>query len=137
MGNKLSITTISNLKTYKNGVIVELPEFAEGQPFIARVIRPSMLVLAKEGKIPNSLLTVASELFTQQPTNRSKGKENDATNIMAEMYEICEIIAEASLLEPTYEEIKEAGIKLTDEQLMAIFSYSQNGIKALESFRTK
>mgnify|MGYP003291494415 CR=1 FL=1 len=31
--------------------------------------------------------------------------------------------------------LKEAGIELTDEQMMFIFGYSQNGVRQLESFR--
>ena len=48
---------------------------------------------------------------------------------------IIDILADASFIEPTWTEIKEAGIELTDDQYMAIFNYSQNGIKALEPFR--
>ena len=44
-------------------------------------------------------------------------------------------LCEATFVEPSYNEMKEAGIKLTDEQLIFIFDYSQNGVKALDSFR--
>ena len=44
-------------------------------------------------------------------------------------------MGKASLEEPSFDDIKEAGLELTDEQMMAIFSYSQEGVKALESFR--
>ena len=46
-------------------------------------------------------------------------------------------MCEASFVEPTYKELKAAGVELTDEQYMFIFGYSQNGVADLESFRSK
>ena len=46
-----------------------------------------------------------------------------------------EVVVEAALVSPTMEEIKQAGLELSDDQLMAIFSYTQTGISALEPFR--
>ena len=57
------ITSIAQLSEYAKGQVVRLPDFAPDQPFVARLKRPSMLVLAKSGKIPNSLLETASSLF--------------------------------------------------------------------------
>ena len=48
-----------------------------------------------------------------------------------------EILADASLVNPSYEDIKKADIQLTENQLMSILMYSQGGIKALENFRSK
>lgn len=125
----LNITSISDLQSYTRGTVVELPPFAEGQPFVARLRRPSMLALMKNGKIPNSLIQKAQQLFDGD----SKSLEGDGA--MAEVMSILEIMAEATFLEPTYKQIKEAGIELTDDQLMFIFNYSQQGVKAIEPFR--
>lgn len=127
----MQITTISDLQSYAKGTLVRFPDFAEGQPFIARVRRPSMLVLAKQGKIPNSLLNSANELFSKG----GGGMDADDDNMLADIYSICEIICESALKEPTYQQIKDAGLELSDDQLMAIFNYTQSGAKALESFR--
>lgn len=125
----MNVTNITDLQSYAQGTVVRFPDFAEGQPFVARVRRPSMLVLAKQGKIPNTLLNAAGELF-------SKGGVNSANeNMLGDMYDICEIICEASLVQPTFQQIKEAGMALSDDQVMAIFNYTQVGVKALESFR--
>jgi hypothetical protein len=123
------ITSITQLSEYAKGQVVRLPGFAPDQPFVARLKRPSMLALVKSGKIPNALLETASSLFD------GKSKSNEATNTMGDMYEVLEIIAEASLVSPTMAEIKSAGIELTDEQFIAIFNYSQQGVEGLKSFR--
>ena len=57
------ITSIYDLQRYAKGQIVRLPDFAEDQPFVARMRRPSLLIMAKSGKIPNRLLSTATNLF--------------------------------------------------------------------------
>lgn len=123
------VTDISKLKKISDSKIVELPEFGDGTKFIARLRRPSMLKLCKSGKIPNSLLNQATALFTD--SNASKKVS------ITEIYDICEVICESAFVNPTYEEIKESGIELTDEQIMAVFQYTQGGVKALENFRNE
>lgn len=121
------VTDFSKLKKVSDSKIVELPEFGDGTKFIARLRRPSMLKLCKSGKIPNSLLNQATSMFTD--SNASK-KVN-----ITDIYDICEIICDSAFVNPTYEEIKDSGIELTDEQIMAVFQYTQGGVKALEKFR--
>ncbi len=127
----MSITSIADLQSYANGTVVRFPDFGDGQPFVARVRRPSMLVLAKQGKIPNSLLGTAGELFAKG----GAGIDSDNQNMLGDMYGIMDIIATAALVEPSMEQIKSCGLELSDDQMMAIFNYAQAGVKALESFR--
>ena len=127
----MGITSVSDLQSYAAGVVVRFPDFTEGQPFVARVRRPSLLVLAKSGKIPNALLVAAGELFAKG----GSGLDSDNDKMLSDMYDIMHIICEASLVQPTLAEIEGAGVQLSDDQMMAIFNYSQAGVKALESFR--
>lgn len=126
------VTSLEQLKQYTNGNIVRLPDFAEGQPFVAKLKRPSILGMAKQGKIPNSLLVKTNELFVQ-----SGSLDTEENSMMQEICDIIDLIASETFVEPTYDEIKSTGIELTDEQMMFIFNYSQQGVKALESFRTE
>ncbi|MCR5564407.1 MAG: esterase [Gammaproteobacteria bacterium] len=130
----LQITSIDQLKNYKSGQIVELPPFGDGQPFVARLRRPSMMSLAKRGKIPNELLNSANSLFERGPQGlMQKGKFDDET--MTKLFDIIDVICEASFVEPLYKDLKDIGIELTDDQYMFIFNYTQNGVQALDSFR--
>lgn len=125
------ITTLEALSSYTSGSVVELPSFGEGQPFIAMIRRPSMMQLAKNGKIPNSLMSKATDLFAKG-TQSMVGVDKST---ISEMYDIMRVMCEAALVKPTLEEIESVGLTLSDEQMIAIFSYTQDGIKALESFR--
>lgn len=132
-GRELKPTSINAIKAYHEGKIVELPEFSDGQPFVARLARPSLMYLCKVGIIPNGLLNKAAELFSKG--NRALNSIDEST--MSDFYDIMHAVAGASLIEPTLAEIEEVGMQLTDEQMMAIFNYSQNGVQALEQFRRK
>lgn len=127
----LNVTNIIDLKRYAAGQVVELPPFADGMPFVAQLRRPSMLFLAKTGQIPNTLLSKAGQLFN----GGGAGLDADDANMLSDVYDIAMVIVNAALVSPTLDEIHEAGLELADDQIMAIFNYTQGGIKALESFR--
>lgn len=127
----VKVTSISDLQSYAEGAVVQLPEFADGMPFVAKLRRPSMLALAKSGRIPNALLSTANELFVKGST----GLDVDDPDMMGNFYDTCRVICEAALVEPTMADIESAGLELSDNQIMAIFSYTQTGVRALESFR--
>lgn len=124
-----SVTSFADLQRYARGTIVKLPDFAEGQPFVARMRRPSMMALVKVGKIPNSLLVTANEMFN------GKSADTDDEDVMSNMFGVMEVICETALIEPTYQQIKDAGLELSDNQIMAIFNYTQVGVQALDNFR--
>lgn len=129
MENVKGVTSFEELKRYAEGSLVDLPPFAEGQPFRARMRRPSLMVLVKSGKIPNALLKTANKLFLE------KGINEEDEEFMPKALGVFETLIEASLISPTLQEIKDAGLELTDDQMMFIFSYTQQGVKALERFR--
>lgn len=129
---QLQVTPISSLVEYAKGDVVQLPPFAYGKPFVARLKRPSMMVLMKSGKIPNSLLGAANSLFGGTSSDKVEQDEDFYKDVLG----VIECLAEASFVEPTWNDIKEAGIELTDEQLMFLFNYTQKGVRSLESFRT-
>lgn len=122
------VTSISQLNEYAKGQLVELPSFGEGQPFFARLRRPSMLALAKSGKIPNSLLATANRMFDSSLDTKNE-------NMLKDFYMVMETILEAAFVEPTYQEIKDAGVQLSDDQMIFVFNYTQQGVRALDQFR--
>ena len=122
------VTSISQLNEYAKGQLVELPSFGEGQPFFARLRRPSMLALAKSGKIPNSLLATANKMFDSSLDTKNE-------NMLKDFYMVMETILEAAFVEPTYQEIKDAGVQLSDGQMIFVFNYTQQGVRALDQFR--
>ena len=124
-------TSIESLKSYANGTIVQLPDFNDGQPFFARIRRPSIMKMASEGKIPNSLLATANALFS----GSEEATDVDNEGMLPQMLAACEEMAKATLIEPTYNDIIGAGLTLTDQQLIFLFNYSQGGVESLQSFR--
>lgn len=133
MDKQLNVTSLEDIIEYQKGTIVELPPFGPDQPFIARLRRPSMMGLAKAGKIPNQLLDSANRLFFGD-NGRSVKYDQEA---LTQTFEVIDVLCEAAFVEPKYSELKQIGVELSDDQYMFIFNFIQQGVKALDSFRVQ
>lgn len=122
-----TITTIDELRLMAQGEVVKFPSYQSDQDIYVRMKRPSLLKLIEKGKIPNALLTAANTLFAGDV---GQGLEQDE-GMLKEILSVIDILAEASFVEPSWKDIIEAGIELTDEQYMFIFNYTQKGVSAL------
>lgn len=109
------------------GTEIELPGFTAGETISVRLRRPSLMLLAAEGKIPNALLA-SSKTFLK------KAKKAPFTQRTGEIFRI---VAMASLVSPSWEELQSAGLNLTDLQLLYIYNFSQTGVDTLRRFREK
>ncbi len=124
----IQVTNIEELKQMAEYDILELPKFKAGIPFNAKVKRVSLLNLVRKGIIPNKLLSAAEELFY--------GKQSSKGNVdLAQLTNVMFIMAENSLVEPSVKDLERVGLELTDEQIVALFNYTQHGVQELESFR--
>lgn len=133
MDKQLNVTSLEELAQYQEGTVVELPPFGPDQPFVARLRRPSMMGLARAGKIPNQLLDAANRMFFGDKEKNVK-YDQDA---MRQTFEVIDVLCEAAFVEPKYSELKQIGVELSDDQYMFIFNFVQQGVKALDSFRFK
>lgn len=126
----MQVTNLEQLKIMAECDVIELPPFKEGMPFIAKVKRVSLMGLLRKGLIPNSLLSAAEELFYGKKSSRGNADLDQLTNVMYTM-------AENALVEPSMETLNDVGLELTDEQLVALFNYTQKGVNALKPFHTE
>lgn len=130
------ICTIEDLKKVFGGEIVDLPGFSKEMPvFTVKLRRPSLMAMVKNGKIPNDLLIEANKLFTRGTAGAMNSSIADP-NAMKNMFALLDTLCEASFVEPKYKDLQANGIELTDEQLLAVFNYTQNGVDALKQFHT-
>lgn len=134
MYENTQVISIEELKKLAEGEIVELPSFKSGETMKVRLRRPSILQLVRNGDIPNELIVEANKMFVQGAGGvASKGIDDPTT--LNKMMNLIECICEQAFVEPTYKQIKDAGIVLTDSQMLAVFEYTQNGVENLKSFR--
>lgn len=117
----MDITKAGDLDNLQKGEVVELPSFDDKNKLVARLKRPSLLTLCKKGTIPNDLVTIAQKIF-----------EGEKHGNIVNYSKVLHVIAEAALVEPKYKDIADI---LTDEQLLAIFNYTQMGVMGLQPFR--
>lgn len=135
MKEQKKITSFDELKRYSEGAIVELPPFSENQPFVARLCRPSVVDMMMDGTIPNELLETAFSLFEGGSEQEEEKSISDRLKESKDTTDILRVIAEHTLVSPTYNDILESGLQLNDTQLAAIYRYTQLGVENLKSFR--
>jgi hypothetical protein len=125
MSKEIKPTPIGELqkvrKKFKDGEVVELPAFDDGQEFSARLKRLSLLEMIKTEVIPNALLAAAQEIY--------EGKQRADIKKYAQ---VLDIICGQAMVEPAFEDVADI---LTDGQKIAIYTYSQHGVAGLEPFR--
>ena len=128
------ITSIDDMLKSSKGELVDLPGFNDGEVMTVRLRRPSMLNMIKSGKIPNELLTDANRLFSKGTSSMAENAVISNPDSLKDMMQLLETVCESAFVEPSYQEIKGAGIELTDSQMLAVFEYTQNGVGNLKSF---
>jgi hypothetical protein len=115
-----------SVDSIKTSQTVTIPGWC-GEAVEVELTRPSILALAAAGAITNPLLKTARRIFYA-------GLSPDGGDLAEEGRVLLEI-AKAALVKPAFHELETAGIALTDEQLVAIFQFTQLGAKALDRFR--
>lgn len=121
---QLKVTSLSDIRKAADGEIIELPGW-KSDPVFFHLRRPQLTTLVRNGKIPNALMSVVESLFDD-----TKQKKSDTS--FGNYAELLHIIAEAALVKPGYEDVKDI---LTDEQLLCIYQYTQGGLAGLRKFR--
>lgn len=130
------IVSIQDLREKAKGDVVTIPGFADGEFLEVRIKRPSLMEMVVAGKIPNPLLASASKLFKDGVNDVLKTSKNDGVEFK-EFAETIHCVVKESLVEPSYEELKENEIELNDMQLLYIYNYVVDGVDRLRSFRNQ
>lgn len=100
-----------------------------GKPVTVRVKRPNFYHLLARGAVPNPLIPVVQKLFVHG------FDAHDVAAADGEFARALLTVAEETLAEPTMDQLREAGIELTDDQLLEIMIYATSGARALAAFR--
>ena len=113
----------------KTSEVVALPGWCGGtdEKFVCELKRPSILTLAAKGAITNPLMKTARRIFYSGVSPSEGNLEEEGRVLLA--------IAKAAMVAPSYDELEAHDVELTDEQLVAIFRFTQWGVKVLDRFR--
>lgn len=109
---------VSNINDFKNASRKELT-LSGGLTIMVQ--KPSLLAIARKGKIPNALMAEVSAMFGETAKNQ-KVTENLVNDNFGDLVELVEAMCEAAVVEPKYADIKDY---LSDEQKFEIFSFTQ------------
>ena len=131
----LQVTSLEQLKKVKQTEIINLGKFEDGTEFVAELKKPDLMQLAAERKIPNVLDTEVVKLFNGKDKLAKKVVAEDDAEALAQLGELMNVLAEASLVNPTYKQLQEINIELTQEMKMSIMMFTQGGVETLKNFR--
>lgn len=128
------VTSLEAMKA-QSMPIVELPGWNDEDSIFVRLRKVSLLHLISSGQLPNELLAIAHKITSSEegfnPIREGTPEE------LAEFNKLLHLMAQKSLVEPTYDEIVEHVGPLTDNQLSAIFVFCTAGVRALKNFRSR
>lgn len=125
----MAVTDVKRLGRKLVELEYHLPGWVPGEDFVCRLRRPTLTgMTAAVGFVPNPLMPVVASLFL--PT----GKKIDAIP-QDQQSKAMQAMARYALVEPTFDEITEAGLELTDQQYAAIYAFALGGAAALDRFR--
>ncbi len=122
-------THLDDLCRESQPCVVDLPGFTPGTTVRFRLRRANLRELARAGRIPNPLLPAAQRLY--------EGAQSGARASFAEVARVMDEVVSSAMVEPTMEQLRNAGVELTEEQFGLIWAYSQQGVAALETFRSQ
>lgn len=107
--------------------IIEIDGFEPGEKIAVRIKPASLLNLMISGKLPNNLLGTVNELFEQKDNTQAMQLFEQDDNKIKDIMQIIDLVCEQSLVEPTFEEIKDV---ITDAQKMQIMGEAQGNVTA-------
>lgn len=110
--------------------IINIPGFADDEIFSVKIKNVSVVSMLTNGILPNSLLQVVKDLFSEQGTSIEDLGEEEAIELLKDTEKIKELtrmmkeVAREALIEPKYEDIAEG---LTDAQIQSIYNQASGG----------
>lgn len=121
---------------FKSKAIKEvlIPGFEVGdEPIPIKVRTLNMMSIVGNKSIPNSLMASVQKVFKLGGASQEKAEEMALDNIES-LVELLVYICDKAMVEPKYSEV---GEYLTQEQMMAIFNFTQGTVNTLMPFRNE
>ena len=122
------ITSIEEMMRQGGAAEVQISGWNGERDITVMLKRPSLYAMAAAGHIPNPLLPVADGLFMANGATIQKSRFDETAKMI-------ELIAKEALVKPTFDELTEAGLMLTDQQYNEIYAYVLRGPVGLDRFR--
>lgn len=103
--------------------VIDIPGFEPGEVFSVKVKNVGVLSMIIGGKLPNSLLVMATQLFPETQSSdalqENTNKLLDDPEALKSMSQMMRAVVKEALVEPKFDDIAEG---ITDEQVQSIFT---------------
>lgn len=113
--------------------IITIPGFTDDECFEVMIKSVSVTDMLVNGKLPNSLIKIASDMFKSNDPKLSKDGEFNGDTMemledpdkLKELMNMMKVIAKEALVEPKFEDIEDV---ITTEQIQKIFEQASGGV---------
>lgn len=113
--------------------VITIPGFTDDDCFNVRIKSVSVPDMLINGKLPNSLMKIVSEMFDKKSVKLAKDGEPDVNtqelledpDKLKELMSMMKAVVKEALVEPKYEEIEDL---MTQEQIQTIFEQTSGGV---------
>uniref|UniRef100_UPI004025F055 hypothetical protein n=1 Tax=Candidatus Stercorousia sp. TaxID=3048886 RepID=UPI004025F055 len=113
--------------------IITIPGFTDDECFEVMIKSVSVTDMLVNGKLPNSLIKIVSDMFKSNDPKLSKDGEFNGDTMemledpdkLKELMNMMKVIAKEALVEPKFEDIEDV---ITTEQIQKIFEQASGGV---------
>lgn len=113
--------------------IITIPGFTDDECFEVMIKFVSVTDMLVNGKLPNSLIKIVSDMFKSNDPKLSKDGEFNGDTMemledpdkLKELMNMMKVIAKEALVEPKFEDIEDV---ITTEQIQKIFEQASGGV---------
>lgn len=113
--------------------IITIPGFTDDECFEVMIKSVSVTDMLVNGKLPNSLIKIVSDMFKSNDPKLSKDGEFNGDTMemledpdkLKELMDMMKVIAKEALVEPKFEDIEDV---ITTEQIQKIFEQASGSV---------
>lgn len=133
----MQVTSFEEMKAIAQGEVVEFAGFITGKPFKCRVRKISIEDFIMGDNVPNRLMGRVGEIF-DTAVAIDEGEINKPTKKQKQDIEDLEdSILKVIMIEPKFEEVEKAGLKLSSAQRAQILDYGFGEVDKYSDFRSE
>lgn len=131
----MEVTSFEEMLAIAQGEVKEFAGFVTGKPFKCRVKRISMADFIAGDNVPNRLMGRVGEILDTAVAIDEGEIKKPTKKQLKEIEDVEDAILKVVMIEPTFESVEKAGLKLSTIQRTQILEYGFGEVDKYSDFR--
>lgn len=133
----MQVTSFEEMQAIAQGEVVEFAGFVTGKPFKCRVRRISIEDFIMGDNVPNRLMDRVGEIFDTAIAIDEGEIKKPTKKQLKDVEDLEDSILKVIMIEPKFEEVEKAGLKLSSAQRAQILDYGFGEVDKYSDFRSE